>query len=71
MVKITGKNGVNYFLPSAKELMVACATGDGFCVGCGAEATGIEPDACACECESCGENRVYGAEEFALRGWVR
>ena len=71
MVKITGTNGINYFLPTAKELMVACATGDGFCVGCGAEAARVEPDACAYPCEACGFNRVYGAEECVLRGWVR
>jgi hypothetical protein len=36
----------------------------GFCVACGAEAEGCEPDMREGECESCGEPKVYGAEEL-------
>jgi predicted RNA-binding Zn-ribbon protein involved in translation (DUF1610 family) len=36
----------------------------GFCLSCGAEADGVEPDAAAYECEACGEPTVYGAEEL-------
>jgi hypothetical protein len=39
----------------------------GFCVTCGAEAEGVEPDARRCECESCGEPGVYGAEELLMQ----
>jgi hypothetical protein len=39
----------------------------GFCICCGAEAEGIEPDARKYECESCGEPGVYGAEEMLFR----
>lgn len=38
----------------------------GFCIKCGAEADGVEPDARTYECESCGERGVYGAEELLL-----
>lgn len=38
----------------------------GFCVLCGAEAEGVEPDASRYECEACGELGVYGAEELLL-----
>jgi hypothetical protein len=38
----------------------------GFCICCGADAFGVEPDARKYECESCGEPRVYGAEELLL-----
>ena len=38
----------------------------GFCAACGAEADGVEPDARRYECEECGKNAVYGAEEFLL-----
>ena len=38
----------------------------GFCVRCGAEADGVEPDARKYECEFCGEPGVYGAEELLL-----
>lgn len=38
----------------------------GFCIRCGFEADGVEPDARCYECESCGELAVYGAEELLL-----
>ena len=38
----------------------------GFCNACGAEASGVEPDARGYECECCGEPMVFGAEEFLL-----
>ena len=42
----------------------------GFCIACGAEAYGVEPDARGYECEDCGARKVYGAEELALMGLV-
>ena len=39
----------------------------GFCIACGEEAEGVEPDARRYECECCGAMAVYGAEELALR----
>lgn len=41
----------------------------GFCVSCGEEAEGCEPDARRYECEVCGEAAVYGAEELLLPRW--
>ena len=38
----------------------------GFCIACGAEACGVEPDAREYECEACGEPQVYGCEELLL-----
>ena len=38
----------------------------GFCIKCGGEAEGVEPDAREYNCESCGEPGVYGAEELLL-----
>ena len=38
----------------------------GFCISCGLEQGGCEPDARQYECESCGEDCVYGAEELLL-----
>ena len=38
----------------------------GFCIKCGAEVEGVEPDARRYECESCGEAGVYGAEELLM-----
>lgn len=38
----------------------------GFCVACGTEAEGCEPDARHYPCEHCGQSAVYGAEELLL-----
>jgi hypothetical protein len=38
----------------------------GFCLECGNEQGGCEPDARRYECEACGEHRVYGAEELLI-----
>lgn len=39
----------------------------GFCVICGAEVDGVEPDARRYVCEICGEPGVYGAEDLLIR----
>lgn len=39
----------------------------GFCIACGYEQEGCEPDAENYECESCGAEEVFGAQEIALR----
>jgi hypothetical protein len=38
----------------------------GFCLECGEEADGCEPDARDYKCEHCGANRVYGACEVFM-----
>jgi predicted RNA-binding Zn-ribbon protein involved in translation (DUF1610 family) len=38
----------------------------GFCLACGEEVSGVEPDAERYECESCGERKVYGAEQLLI-----
>lgn len=38
----------------------------GFCLSCGNEQGGCEPDARRYECEACGEKQVYGAEELLI-----
>jgi hypothetical protein len=43
---------------------------DGFCLACGQTQFGVEPDARAYICESCGKNRVYGLEELLIMGVV-
>ena len=43
----------------------------GFCIFCGEEVEGVEPDAQEYHCECCGEPGVYGAEELLIRGWYR
>ena len=51
------------------EEILAAATSDdyiGFCVACGAEHFGVEPDARGYPCQDCGECKVYGAEEILI-----
>ena len=58
-------------LDAARVLEVAEEDeGGGFCVGCGAERMGCEPDARQYKCEDCGQNKVYGAAELILCGVV-
>lgn len=38
----------------------------GFCVACGGEHSGVEPDAKCYKCENCGKYEVYGAEQILL-----
>ena len=38
----------------------------GFCLACGAERDGCEPDAREYPCDECGANEVFGAEEVML-----
>lgn len=39
---------------------------DGFCIACGEDAMGVEPDAECYLCDACGERAVYGAEQIML-----
>jgi len=38
----------------------------GYCLECGYEHEGVEPDARNYVCESCGARAVYGAEEIVI-----
>ena len=53
---------------SIDRIMDAVESGDdmGFCLGCGADAYGVEPDARQYECDECGAEKVYGAEELLI-----
>lgn len=50
------------------RIMEAAEAGEdvGFCLACGAENEGVEPDARKYECDECGKEKVYGAEELLL-----
>lgn len=51
-----------------RALTAAMAADDcrGYCLRCGDEAYGVEPDARQYRCESCGQRGVYGAEEIVI-----
>ena len=53
---------------TSERIAAAVETDDclGFCIKCGNEAMGVEPDARGYKCESCGECGVYGAEELLM-----
>lgn len=38
----------------------------GFCLACGFECDGVEPDAERYTCEQCGEPQVYGASQLLI-----
>ena len=44
--------------------------GYGRCLGCGAEAHYVEPDAREYTCERCSAPRVYGLEELLIMGRI-
>ncbi len=52
---------------SAVERSHASLDNPGFCVICGAEVDGVEPDARRYECEVCGEPGVHGVKELLIR----
>jgi hypothetical protein len=51
---------------SLDQVMEAVEADDniGFCLACGAEHYGVEPDACKYPCEECDAPKVYGAQEL-------
>jgi hypothetical protein len=50
----------------ACERAISSLDNPGFCIACGEDADGCEPDARRYECECCGAKTVYGAEELLL-----
>ena len=57
-------------MPTTDQIIEAIQADDslGFCIECDEEAYGVEPDARAYTCESCGAKAVYGAEELLIMG---
>ena len=55
-------------MPSLDQIVEAVESGEymGFCVECGAEVDGVEPDARHYQCPECGKRAVYGAEELLM-----
>lgn len=51
----------------AAERQMIGTDNPGFCLACGYEQEGCEPDAEGYTCEECGEPRVMGAAEIVIR----
>jgi hypothetical protein len=64
------KSGHTQYKPSIAQLqeVVEGDNNTGFCLACGDECDGVEPDARKYRCEGCGAHKVYGAEELMLMG---
>jgi len=62
------KSGRVLIKPSIELLKELDEEGAGFCLACGHHDQFAEPDMERGECECCGEAKVYGAGELALRG---
>jgi len=56
-------------LEAAEEQMFGLGNA-GFCLNCGEELEGIDPDARGDECECCGSQSVYGAQELVMMGYA-
>lgn len=66
---IDKRTGRTLCVPSIERLAELAKDDDGgFCINCGEEAHGVEPDASKYRCEHCGQNMVYGAEQMVLLG---
>jgi hypothetical protein len=64
----TTRKGVPQFRPVCTQDEIQEGT-LGFCLACGTEVAGVEPDARQRPCEGCGApNKVYGLEELFLMG---
>lgn len=50
----------------ACERRLSTLDNPGFCLACGFEHDGCEPDAREYECEACGEPQVFGCEELMM-----
>jgi ribosomal protein L37E len=70
MRKYKAKNGNIQYKPNLDDLMRECENDNnsGYCLACGEQAFGIEPDARKYQCESCGMPKVYGSQELLLMG---
>ncbi len=60
--KITAKRVVR-----AVKRQMSSLDDPGFCIECGHEQGGCEPDMRKGECENCGALAVFGAEELAMQ----
>lgn len=70
MKPYTARNGATQYKPSLAQVERMVESQQGWCLACGHKQAGVEPDARGYRCESCGANKVYGAEELALMGLV-
>jgi len=64
-VKLPSTLSLDDVMAAAEEQMFGLGN-DGFCLKCGHQQDGCEPDARGYRCEDCGANAVYGATEIMM-----
>ena len=72
-IPYTTRRGDSQFKPRMDEHELHDILYDGtkgFCLACGEEADGVEPDARKYECESCGAPKVFGYAELLLMNLI-
>ena len=57
-------------LEDARHRRMVSLDDPGFCLVCGNEQGGCEPDARNYACESCGAEQVFGIEELIMEIWA-
>ena len=69
-MKVKTKSGKEVYIVKIDEKEgMSEIDGEGMCIACGSFQSGVEPDARKYECESCGEEKVYGIEELFIMGY--
>lgn len=58
--------------PSISKIVAAVERDnhEGFCIACGHQTTGVEPDARNYPCEACEKDRVFGASELLFMSYA-
>ena len=64
------RTGVKQFKPVVTEDQFLDDDLAGFCLACGNDVHGVEPDARKYTCEGCGAAKVYGLQELLIMGLV-
>ena len=64
--KLWHKSLTDDVILDAVERRMTALDNPGFCLICGNEAEGVEPDTRNYTCEACGAEQVFGAEELML-----
>lgn len=70
----TTRAGAKQYRPVYEESELRDSMRDGnpgFCLACGLDCDGVEPDARGYRCESCGAPKVYGLEELLMMGLLK
>ena len=73
-IPYTTKSGLTQFKPECTqrkmELIMIGDSYPGWCLACGKEVKGVEPDARKYTCAKCDKPKVYGMAELMMMGLV-